>query len=202
MIQWSCTLRCWRVSNSTPANRDPARSDAQAKTRLLGVLNRSLSTVCGRGIWMVTPATGGSFAAVTNPPVVPLKTNNDRIYLRSTVQFTYVDNPRYPGERKAATHQYAHTVGESDTLRPQLYSWEWAATEPTYPHLHLRRSDPAFEGLGKLHIPTGRVFYEDVLRFLIQEHGVEPVRDDWDDVLKDSFSRVSTYATWGGGRRT
>jgi hypothetical protein len=151
---------------------------------------------------MVTPAGDGSFAALTNPPVVPLRVGESRIYLRSTIQFTYAEHPRFPGEKKAATHQYAHTVGESETLKPQLYSWEWAAAEPTYPHLHLRRSDPAFEGLGKLHIPTGRVFYEDVLRFLIQEHEVEPARDDWDNVLVDTFSRVSTYATWGGGRET
>lgn len=201
---WSFTLRCLQVSNSTPANREPARTDAQAKVRLLRVLNLSLSTVCDRGIWLIspTPGAGGTFTALTNPPIVPLKTRESRIYIRSSIQFEYIDHPNFRGERKASTHQYAHTVGESETLKPQLYSWEWASVEPTYPHLHLRRSDPAFAGLGKLHIPTGRVFYEDVLRFLIQEHGAEGVREDWNEVLGESFSRVSTYSSWGGGRET
>jgi len=142
------------------------------------------------------------FTALTNPPIVHLRTPDGRLFLRSTLQFSYVDDLRFKGERKASTHFYAHTVGESDRLRPQLYSWEWASSEPTYPHLHLRRSDPAFHGLGKLHIPTGRVFYEDVLRFLIAEHEVEPVRDDWRDVLNESFRRVSSFASWGGGRNS
>jgi hypothetical protein len=139
---------------------------------------------------------------VTNPPAVPLKTDGVRIFLRSTIQFTYVVDPRHDGERKVSTHEYAHTVGGEETLKPQMYSWEWASAEPTYPHLHLRRSDPAFAGLGKLHIPTGRVFYEDVIRFLMKEHGVVPDRDDWEAVLNESFGRVSTHATWGGGRES
>jgi hypothetical protein len=111
-----------------------------------------------------------------------------------------VDDDRHTGERKVATLHYAHTVGESEDLSRQLYAWHWAADEPKYPHLHLFRSSPEFHGLGKLHIPTGRVFYEDVIRFLLDEHGVEPVREDWDAVLSDSFRRVSRHSTWGGGR--
>jgi len=191
------------VSNYTPADREPARTDAQAKGRLLGVLNRSLSTVSREAVWFITPRGAGVFAAFTNPTSIPLRTAAPTLYLRSTLEYSYVDDMRFESpERKASTHYYAHTVGESDALKPQLYSWEWASAEPIYPHLHLRRADPEFHGLGKLHIPTGRVFYEDVLRFLIQEHGVEPAREDWDEVLRTSFRRVSSFASWGGGRRS
>jgi len=201
MIPWSSTLDYWRVSRSTTADREPARNDAEAKRRLLGVLNRSLSAVCNEAIWLVSPGGDGVFTALTAPPIVPLRVDEEKLWLRSTLQFSYVDDLRFGGrERKASTHFYAHTVGETDRLKPQLYSWEWASSEPTYPHLHLRRADPAFHGLGKLHIPTGRVFYEDVLRFLIAEHGVEPAREDWQKALDDSFRRVSNYASWGGGR--
>ena len=189
------------MSNFRAADRDSARTDAQAKERLLRVLNRSLSTVCTGPIWLVSPVPGSSdeHSAITNPPAIHLKAGNSSLFLRSTLRFTYVDNERFRGERKVSTCHYAHTVGESEFLKPQLYSWEWASSEPRYPHLHIRRSDPAFHGLGKLHIPTGRVFYEDVLRFLIAEHGVEVARADWQDVLDESFRRVSTFASWGGG---
>lgn len=113
------------------------------------------------------------------------------------MQFTYEDHPKFDGERKVGTHGYAHTLAESAELKPQLYSWEWAAAEPVYPHLHLRRSDRAFKGIGKLHIPTGRVFFEDVLLFLISEHDVEPVRDDWESTLTESYRRVVSFASWG-----
>jgi hypothetical protein len=191
------------VSNYTPADRVPTRTDAQAKKRFLDFLGRSLSTVCRDAVWIVVPRGDGAFAAVTNPPVIRLRRGEGHFYLRSTFEFIFADDDRFSSpERKVVTHGYAHTVGESDSLKPQLYSWEWAAVEPTYPHIHLRRSDPAFEGLGKLHIPTGRVFYEDVLRFLVQEHGVQLARSDWREVLSETHRRVSTFASWGGGRRT
>lgn len=189
------------MPSSTPADRQPARTDAQARSRFLRFLNLSLGTVASGPIWTVSSLPLGGFSAFTSQPVVDLKTANDRLYLRSTINFTYVDHPQFPGERKVSTRLYAHTVGSTDTLKPQLYSWEWnsKSSEPTYPHVHVRRSDPTYHGLGKLHIPTGRVFYEHVLLFLIREHGVTPCRADWSDVLRDCLHRVSTYSSWGGG---
>lgn len=140
----------------------------------------------------------GILAAVTVPDVVPLRTSDDnKLFLRSTIGFKYIAHEQYTGERKVSTLEYAHTVGRTETLKPQLYSWEWSPQKPDYPHVHVRRSDPDFHGLGDLHIPTGRVFFEHVLLFLINEHGVDPVVDDWQEKLGDSLRRVSSYSTWG-----
>lgn len=188
------------MSNSAPADRIPARTDAEAKTRFLRFLNLSLTTLSSEAIWVVSPS-GELRAAVTVPPILRLRTSDSSLYLRSTIQFTCEDDDLHPGERKVSTHHYAHTLGPSETFDTQLYSWEWAAADPTYPHVHLRRSDPEFHGLGKLHIPTGRVFFEDVARFLIEEHGVQPARDDWHEVLLDTHRRVSRHARWGAGSR-
>lgn len=152
-------------------------------------------------MWIVSPTLdhSGASSAVTNPVTVPMRTTDGgRIYLRSIIRFTYGAHPRFAGERKVFTHEYAHTIGIETSLKPQLYSWEWNTAEPTYPHVHIRRSDPEHKGLGKLHIPTGRVFLEHVLIFLIKEHAVQP-QDGWQDKLSDSLRRVSTYASWGGG---
>jgi hypothetical protein len=40
--------------------------------------------------------------------------------------------------------------------------------------------------LDKLHLPTGWVTIEEVIRFLIAEMGVPPKIDDWDDKLVES----------------
>ena len=192
------------MSSFGPADRDrdPARSDAEAKARFLGVLNRSLSAVCRNSVWIVSPLAGGQFNAFTSPkPAIRLRVpDGPDLYLRSTIRFQYVADDRFTrGERKVSTDLYAHTVGTSDSLKPQLYSWEWSTAQA--PHLHVRRGDPDYGGLGKLHLPTGRVFFEDVLRFLVTEHGVPPARDDWQDVLGEGLRKVSMFATWGGGRR-
>ena len=117
------------------------------------------------------------FAAFTVPPVVTLRTvGGIPLYLRSTLEIDYGDHPDFDGERKVNTFSYAHTVGRSDSLKPQFYSWEWAAVEPMYPHVHVRMKDPDYHGLGKLHIPTGRVFFEEILLFPLAEHQVAPQR--------------------------
>lgn len=200
MTRWWSTSPSSRVPTSTPADREPARTDDQAKKRFLRVLSKSLSAVAKEPIWRIAPLEDGGFSAFTVPPVVPLKTSDgNRVFLRSTINFGYVDHPKYEGERKVSTNFYAHTVGTTEELKPQLYSWEWNSANPTCPHVHVRRADPGYAGLGKLHIPTGRVFFEHVLLFVIEEHDVTPSRDDWHDVLGESLHRVSTYSTWGGG---
>jgi hypothetical protein len=201
MTRVSSISHFWRVSSFNPADRIPARTDADAKKRFLSVLNKALSAVSSTALWRVGISGDGN-AAFTVPEVVALPTPDPEltIHLRSTMRFSYESHPTFSGERKVATSYYAHTVGQDEELQPQLYSWEWAAAEPTYPHLHLRRSDPAFHGLGKLHIPTGRVFFEDVLQFLIRDHDVKPAREDWAEVLEECHRRVSTFATWGGRR--
>lgn len=58
---------------------------------------------------------------------------------------------------------------------------------------------PRFVTAHIMHIPTGRVFFEHVLLFLITEHGVVTARPDWRDVVGQSLDRVSQWATWGRG---
>ncbi len=154
-------------------------------------------------MWIVSSQQGQSPTAVTVPAVVPLRrrSTEEKLYLRSTLAVTYQDHPIFGGERKLTTEYYAHTLSASPTLKPSMYSWEWNAAEPTYPHVHVARSEPSAKGLGKLHIPTGRVFYESVLMFLIHDHDVQPAREDWAEVLGDSLHRVMKYSTWGGGGR-
>jgi hypothetical protein len=50
--------------------------------------------------------------------------------------------------------------------------------------------------LARLHIPTGRVAFEEVVRLLITELRVEPNRDDWREILRDSEDRFREYRTW------
>ena len=112
----------WRVSNFTPADRVPAKTDLLAKERFLKILTKSLSTVCPTAMWRVGPRHDG-FAAFTVPPVVTLRTTRGvPLYLRSTLEIDYGDHPEFSGERKVNTFSNAHTVGRAENLKPQLYS--------------------------------------------------------------------------------
>jgi len=43
--------------------------------------------------------------------------------------------------------------------------------------------------LSRVHIPTGWVTVEELIRFLIYELGIQSRADDWDKILQDSETR-------------
>jgi hypothetical protein len=43
------------------------------------------------------------------------------------------------------------------------------------------------------------VSFEEVVAFLFDEFGIEPLRDDHQQVLADSRKRFETFRTWPGG---
>lgn len=183
----------------TPADREPARTDAAAKKRFRKVLQASLSAVDATAQWVVTSERGGvSPAAVTIPSALRLRRGDGEVYLRSTLSFSYEDDSRYAGERKVTTRDYAHTVSETMD-GGELFSWQWhpsTANRIDFPHLHVYRGVRESEGLGKLHIPTGRVAFEQVLLFLIDEMDVDLARADGRSKLDESFRKFKTYRQW------
>lgn len=44
-------------------------------------------------------------------------------------------------------------------------------------------------GLNDWHLPTGYVPVEDVLRFCLADLGVKPLREDWSEILEESYRR-------------
>lgn len=134
------------------------------------------------------------------PEIVKLQCQDgSNLYIKSSLTFAYGDHPDRHNERKVFTQEYVHTVSASLDLAPEMYSWEWTPDGWSFPHMHVRRADPAFKGLGKLHLPTGRVFFESVLLFLITDHGLKPVKDDGEAIIRESLRRVMKYSSWGGG---
>lgn len=79
----------------------------------------------------------------------------------------------------------------------EILAFHWhpsGLSDVTDPHLHLssrlnpidmgRNQDPL--PLAGMHIPTGFVTLEDVVRLLITEFGVRPRHSDWDTVLREN----------------
>jgi hypothetical protein len=62
------------------------------------------------------------------------------------------------------------------------------------PHAHVKRGCPEHRGLGKLHIPTGRVAHEQVLYFLMTDLGAVAVAET--KGLDDSLRRFRKFKTW------
>jgi hypothetical protein len=94
-------------------------------------------------------------------------------------------------------YYYALFLPDQDT---EFMAWHWhpeGADPRPEPHMHVSANHgdmgPSFH---KLHIPTGRVSFEQVARFLIEELDVEPQHRHWDDRLKESHGRFADFRTW------
>ena len=87
---------------------------------------------------------------------------------------------------------YSYRILEPEGREILAYHWHPTSVSPVKnPHVHLSsRIGPlviapsgAAVALADMHLPTGFVDLNDVVRLLIAEFGVEPRRADWDAVL-------------------
>jgi hypothetical protein len=100
----------------------------------------------------------------------------------------------------ASTVEYVYEV--SDQAGDLLAAWHWHPGDhredhaAPWPHLHAYGERGALT-LHKLHLPTGRVALEAVVRFLVNDLGVLPRRPDWRAALdrrEEQFRRARSWA--------
>lgn len=121
------------------------------------------------------------------------------LLLGLTHQFRIVDevNTDHGPEWRVTTAAYEYYVYDSQCGELLGFHWQPGSTYrgPDRPHLHVSAQLPirtdAHGGarnqpLHRLHIPTRQVTLESVVRMLIDDFGVQPVRADWDRRLTDS----------------
>lgn len=104
---------------------------------------------------------------------------------------------------------YTYQAGEGlDDPRP-LFTYQYDRSAPfPYPrcHLHVFAAPAGYareRPFSRLHLPTRRVTLEQIVWHLIQEHDVEPRRDDWRQVLwrhEEWFRTIQQGRAWPYGR--
>ena len=104
----------------------------------------------------------------------------------------------YVVERLADTGWSVRTTGYGYTLlhgmELEFIACHWhpaARRAVTYPHLHVGGVTLPVN-LSKAHLATGHVTLAAVVRMAIAELGVEPLRRDWQDVLRAEETRVTS----------
>lgn len=106
------------------------------------------------------------------------------------------------GPYRVHTREYWYQFSLEDDRELFAFHWTPDTTDPRqrrHPHLHvgaalLLPESPIFPGaLNKRHIPTGRVSIESIVRFAIEELGVEPLIETWRDVLDRGEQQFNAY---------
>jgi hypothetical protein len=180
-----------------------ADSDHEARKRFLGFMDQALHLVRGDAHWIVgRQAVGDFWWARLNPEEVLLPgAETIPIFLSATIEFTHQDDarPERRRERKVATRKYIFTISGPEASAT-LFEWHWHPTtspERRDPHIHVTGTN-ALGALDRLHIPSWRVWFEDVLLFAIEDLEI-PCRDGAAEVLRDNRDRARRWASWGSG---
>lgn len=123
----------------------------------------------------------------------------DDLTLAVRIQYGIVRAAGELGPWKTTVTQYAYSLLVPDD-GAEMLGWHWHPDRSRTPRPHLHLGEDVLAARGRLtpkaHVPTGRISLEEVLRFTIEDLGVLPLRDDWDEVLRESQQRFERWRTW------
>ena len=165
------------------SGRSSRRGEREAVDALVATLQRALSCVTAAVVMQAVTQPGRPRAIRLSEDPVRLSGAH---LLTLTVRYAF-DAVSEPGSLRASwttrVASYAYEVQHAGGQMIFAYHWHLAGVSPiTFPHLHLGGTLAGID-LSKAHLPTGSVTLQDVLRFAILDLGVEPLRDDWPQIL-------------------
>jgi hypothetical protein len=140
----------------------------------------------------------------TYPYPVPLNVGSGtELYLAATQAFHFERRSLVPTEWKVSTDEYIYNVGQSiEDARDYLFAWHWhPSIGPEHCHVHVRATLLNGMSLAGTHLPTARVTFEEVIRFLVGEFDVIQAREDWLDILADTQARHEKHRSWAGSAK-
>jgi hypothetical protein len=95
---------------------------------------------------------------------------------------------------KVTTLSYLYTLFDANGREVLGYHWQ-PEEKVAHPHLHVGPGAEARRLSRKVHLPTGRIALEALLRCAIEDLGVDRERDDWDKVLAKSQADFEQHRT-------
>ena len=140
------------------------------------------------------------------PEVVELKRAGDLdpLYLRALISFEFENDTRNRGDRKVGTRGYTHSISrERDSA--ELFRWEWHPDIEDAPHAHLHvTSDDDFGAVGvplrKLHLPSSRVSFEQIVTFAVNDLGAEILDAEAGAQIETAHYLFERWNSWKGDR--
>jgi hypothetical protein len=136
-----------------------------------------------------------------------IRLNQEPTYLTASQNFHFGPDPDFAKEWKVKTDGYAYHVFTTEDEAGQLFGWHWHPQFGHSCHVHIGPRQGKSRALYRLHVPSGRAAFEEVLRFLIEDVGVRTARKDWDAILSVSVSTIRRWlnvtpspGTWSCGQ--
>jgi hypothetical protein len=125
--------------------------------------------------------------------------NGQVLKLELAHRYTVTEGDYERGPWKVSTVEYIYEVADESDEPIARFHWHSVSAQPgdevRWPHVHVH-GDRAALTLHKLHLPTGRVSIESVVRFLIDDFDVVPVRANWDAILREREEAFKRWRSW------
>ena len=150
----------------------------EARTAFLTPLRRAVSCVSPTVLIAARTGPAGAESWSTADDVVRVKSAVGDLQLRLQQAFCVAEDPAAPSralrwEVALTGYEYQVLAGDGEV------AWHWHPWSTNRePHLHVSAGP-----LAGVHLPSGPVGLEAVLRVLIGELGVSALREDWEQVL-------------------
>jgi hypothetical protein len=116
------------------------------------------------------------------------------------LQYRIIEFEGSRGPLKVSTVGYAYTLAEAARPEVTLLAYHWhphGRSQNTSPHLHIYQCAEIRRPDGRVaHFPTGRIALEEVLRLVIQEFNVRPLREDWEAIINSTQTAFEKWRTW------
>ncbi len=184
------------------SQRQPARTEAEAKQRYLGYLRQSVRCIHPYVELRLGPLGAGFGLLPTLRPIPLTPVGSGPLWLTLDQHVEVIPDTRYPGEFRCTTRSYYYGVFDTEDfdVADPIVAWHWNPADKNWPGAHVHLPVPDTFGRRnageKLHIPTGpRVSIERVIRFLIQEKLAAHVDEAWETLLNDSQDRFDQFQT-------
>lgn len=174
----------------------PGAKPYEAVTRFLDTLTRALSCVEDTKI-TVSPrgkSAVGEVHALRADPITLPRPAGEPLRLELALQYEIIHRPEQArGERyKVRTRRYQYHLFTAAGAELVLFHWH-PEPDKLRPHTHAAGLSPLTK---RMHIPSGRVTVESILRFALTDLAVRPNRGDWPDVLDDCEADFERFRTW------
>ncbi len=134
---------------------------------------------------------------VNNNEPVSLK-RHPALMLQVMMQYEIIPNLNAGQEPwRVTTRAYNYELQTASGQAVVSYHWH-PTSRILQPHMHLGATVLAEDAVisHKAHNPTGRISLESIIRACIAEYGVEPLRDDWDEVLSLRERQFRLWRSW------
>jgi hypothetical protein len=136
------------------------------------------------------PAATQALSVSEEPIHLQAEAGDPALALYVEQQYQLVEAAGGRGPWKVATRAYRYRIDRPGGQ--ELLLWHWHPGSAYHrPHLHGQA-----DGLAGLHLPTGRVSVEAIIRLLVEELGARPRRADWRAVLDDTEEAFRGWRTW------